>query len=65
MDCVHPHPDDHLEADYEDRQNSGLEETDGGSAIDPELEAWLLDRIADFEEQRFALADQFGEEWRS
>lgn len=65
MDCVRPNPDDHLEGDYEDRHNSGLEAMDEGSEIDPELEAWLLDRMADFEEQSFALADQFGEEWRS
>jgi hypothetical protein len=31
---------------------------------DPELLAWLTAREADLEEQAFALADQFDEEWR-
>jgi hypothetical protein len=30
---------------------------------DPELEAWLLAREADLDEQAFALADQFDERW--
>ncbi len=36
---------------------------DAGEESDPELEAWLIQREVDLEEQRFALADQLTEGW--
>ncbi len=40
-----------------------LEPTEEGEETDPELEAWLIQREVDLEEQRFALADQNAEGW--
>jgi len=62
MDATDPRWDDHLEGTDEDTQSGGGE-SDELEEIDPALEAWLRAREADLAEQRFALADQFGEEW--
>jgi hypothetical protein len=72
-----PDWDDHLEGDYEDAQGGvwidepepyGSPEPiaagDGGFDTEEELMAWVLAHETDLEERRFALADQFGEEWR-
>ncbi|MDP9357272.1 MAG: hypothetical protein M3R02_18690 [Chloroflexota bacterium] len=40
-----------------------LEPPEEGEESDPELEAWLIQREVDLEEQRFALADQLTEGW--
>lgn len=65
MEQRDPRWDDHLEDAYEDAQNGGGERSpDEDEEVDPELEAWLRDREVNQEEQAFALADQFDEEWR-
>lgn len=66
MDCVHPRDrDDDLEAGDDARASGSWngEPLEEGDEIDPELEAWLIAREAELDEQRFALADQFDEEW--
>ncbi|MDP9357473.1 MAG: hypothetical protein M3R02_19725 [Chloroflexota bacterium] len=39
------------------------EDAGEGEETDPDLEAWLIQREVDLEEQRFALADQMTEGW--
>jgi hypothetical protein len=39
------------------------EQSEEGSETDAELEAWLAARVADWEAQRWALAEQDAEGW--
>ena len=60
-----PACDGHLEAEYEDRVNGGIDPLDheAGRETDPDLEEWLAARATALDEQRSALADLVAEEW--
>ncbi len=64
MTGVHPGHDEAEETLQEGSWSLEPREDAGeGEESDPELEAWLIQREVDLEEQRFALADQLTEGW--
>ncbi|MDP9470773.1 MAG: hypothetical protein M3Q71_08895 [Chloroflexota bacterium] len=64
MTQVHPGHDREQETLQEPSWSLEPREDAGeGEESDPDLEAWLIQREVDLEEQRFALADQLTEGW--
>jgi hypothetical protein len=64
-DALCPTCDAHLEAEFEDRTNGGIDPVvmEDGRVTDPDLEAWFAARATDPEEQRWAIADVRMGEW--